>query len=154
VLACEAALLDVLQDRQRLVLDDKWRIIGEYRHKLSPLGQSRLGDMFLKWVLTNWANRARCDLVGLTARDESSGDFEEFPGAPGLETFDPSDRKFVAVSNAHAEKPPIVQALDSKWWGWKEALRSAGITVEFICPGEVQAAYAKKFPETTEEAES
>jgi hypothetical protein len=145
VLACEAALLEVLQDRQRLVLDDNWRIIDEYKHKLSPLGQPGLGNVFLKWVFTNWANPERCDLVAINARDEAAADFEEFPGVPGLEAFDPSDRKFVAVSNAHAEKPPILQALDSKWWGWKDALASAGIVVEFLCPQEVQGTYEKKF---------
>jgi hypothetical protein len=51
----------------------------------------------------------------------------------------------LAVANAHVEKPPILQGLDSKWWGWKDALASAGITVDFLCPTEVEAAYEKKF---------
>lgn len=147
ILACQAAILEVLQDRRRLALDDGGRIIQEYRQNLSPSGQPALGDQFLKWVFTNWANAERCELVPITARDEAAGDFEEFPGVPGLEAFDPADRKFVAVSNAHAEKPPILQALDSKWWGWKEALSSAGITVEFLCPSEVKETYERKFGE-------
>jgi hypothetical protein len=146
VLACQRAILNVLQDRTRLALDESGRIIQEYRQNLSPSGQPGLGDQFLKWVYTNWANPERCELVPITATDEAKA-FEEFPGGPGLDEFDPSDRKFVAVANAHAEKPPILQALDSKWWGWKEALSAAGITVEFLCPSEVKATYERKFGE-------
>jgi len=145
VLACQSALVEVLGDRRRLAIDDDWRIIGEYRHKLRASGEPGLGDRFLKWVLTNWANPERCDLVPITARDEEAGEFEEFPKGEGLERFDPSDRKFVAVANAHAERPPILQGLDSKWWGWNAALASAGITVNFLCPAEVAATYERKF---------
>jgi hypothetical protein len=137
--------MDVVEDRRRLVLDDGWRIIGEYRNKLSPTGQPGLGDRFLKWVLTNWASPERCERVTITPKPGDDSDFQEFPSAPGLETFDPSDRKFVAVAHAHTERPPILQGVDSKWWGWKEVLASAGIPVKFLCPDEVQATYIKKF---------
>jgi len=144
-LVCAGAVREVMESRRRLALDDGWRIIGEYMHKLRADGQPGWGDRFLKWVLNNQANAACCELVTLTPRDEEAGEFEEFPAAPGLETFDRSDRKFVAVANAHATKPPILQALDSKWWGWREALAGAGISVEFLCPEEVRAAYERKF---------
>ena len=144
-LACAGALREVLEYRRRLALDDGWRIIGEYMHKLRADGQPGWGDRFLKWVLNHQASAACCELVTITPRAEDAGEFEEFPSAPGLETFDPSDRKFVAVANAHAEKPPILQALDSKWLGWKEALADAGISVEFLCPEQIKATYEKKF---------
>jgi hypothetical protein len=145
VLACAGAVRDVIERRRRLALDNDWRIISEYMHKLRSDGQPGWGDRFLKWVLSNQADAACCELVALTPLDEEAGEFEEFPTAPGLEAFDRSDRKFVAVANAHAEKPPILQALDSKWWGWKEALAGAGIAVEFLCPEELRATYEKKF---------
>ncbi len=50
-----------------------------------------------------------------------------------------SDRKFVAVANAHPDKPPIMHATDSKWWAWKDALKDVGITVHFLCPDYVKA---------------
>lgn len=148
VLACQEAILNVLQDHTRLALDEGGRIIQEYRQNLSPSGQPGLGDQFLKWVFTNQANPERCELVTITAKDGARADFEEFPGGSGLDDFDPSDRKFVAVANAHPEKPPILQALDSKWWGWREALHSAGITVDFLCPDDVKATYEKKFQDS------
>ena len=55
-----------------------------------------------------------------------------------------SDRKFVAVANAHPAKPPILQSTDSKWWGWKEALQEVGITVHFLCPEYVKTLSGEK----------
>lgn len=55
-----------------------------------------------------------------------------------------SDRKFVAVVNAHKKKPPIYQATDSKWWGWNDALEEVGIHVEFLCPDYIKSKYKKK----------
>lgn len=145
VLGCQEAVLELMADRRRLVLDDDGLILKEYGANLSPSGQPGLGDKFLKWVLTNWANTERCDLVAITAMSANGRGFEEFPDAPGLEDFDVSDRKFVAVAKAHAESPPILQALDSKWWGWKDALAGAGILVEFLCAADVQTLYERKF---------
>ncbi|MEO5367276.1 MAG: hypothetical protein H7831_13190 [Magnetococcus sp. WYHC-3] len=70
--------------------------------------------------------------------------YKEFPAHDDLKGFDISDRKFVAVANAHPERPPIVQAGDSKWWGWNDALAEVGITVQFICPQYAETTFAKK----------
>jgi hypothetical protein len=142
VLRCEEAVLRVLNDQVRLALDDDGLIIEEYRANLSPSGEPGIGDRFLKWVLTNWANPARCDLVPITSI-EGRG-FEEFPDRKGLERFDPSDRKFVAVAHAHGGTPPILQALDSKWWGYQGELQAAGLVVTFLCPTEVRTTYERK----------
>lgn len=145
VLRCQDAVLELMADRRRLALDADGLILREYGAHLSSSGQPGLGDKFLKWVLTNWANPGRCDLVAITAMSADGLGFEEFPDAPGLENFDASDRKFVAVAQAHAESPPILQALDSQWWGWKDALAGAGIRVEFLCAADVQTLYERKF---------
>jgi hypothetical protein len=73
--------------------------------------------------------------------------YEEFPSHAGLDDFDHSDKKFIAVSNAHPEKPPILQATDSKWWGWRKALKEVGITVLFICPRYSRRKFAEKMGE-------
>lgn len=101
--ACQSAIGRVMGDDTRLALDTEWRIIREYRRKLSPSGEPGIGDRFLKWVLTNWSNPARCELVQVTPRQDREGDFQEFPRGAGLETFDPADRKFVAVACAHVD---------------------------------------------------
>ncbi|MGM8715131.1 hypothetical protein [Enterobacter hormaechei] len=74
----------------------------------------------------------------------------EFPEHQGLENFDISDRKFVAVSNAHPKKPCIYQAVDSKWWGWKNALAEVGIEVHFMDENYIQAIYQRKMGNANE----
>jgi hypothetical protein len=77
-------------------------------------------------------------------RSADGGSYEEFPAVEGLEDFDPADRKFVAVACAHPERPPVLQGLDSKWWGWRTALAAAGVVVRFVCESEIRGAYARK----------
>jgi len=127
-----------------VVIDTEWRILREYHNKLSPSGQPGPGDAFLKWVLSNQANPERCKQVPLTPRAEDEQDFEEFPRHPGLSAFDPSDRKFVAVAAACPDGAVILEATDSKWWGWAGALAECGIKVEFLCPEEIAAKHRDK----------
>ncbi|MCP4749267.1 MAG: hypothetical protein GY866_00095, partial [Proteobacteria bacterium] len=70
--------------------------------------------------------------------------YDEFPEHDGLKNFDISDRKFVAVANAHPDKPPILEATDSNWWGWKDSLAEIGITVTFLCPAYAEGKYSEK----------
>lgn len=148
VISCIDALVKLLSDQQPLVIDDGWRILNEYKKKLSQTGQPRVGDRFLKWVLTNLANPSRCIQVPITPRRNDETHFLEFPNDPALSRFDRADRKFVAVARAHSSRPPILQALDSKWWGWKEPLKRAGVTVHFLCLEEIAALYEQKFGKT------
>jgi hypothetical protein len=41
-------------------------------------------------------------------------------------------KSFFAVSNGHSEKPPIIEASDSKWWLWKNACLQCGFQIDFI----------------------
>ena len=127
-----------------LVIDDKFLILREYKNKLSPSGQPGVGDAFLKWALTHQANPKRCTRVEITPRQEDPRDFEEFPRHEALARFDPSDRKFVAVSCAHSAAPPILQATDSKWWGLRDALATCGVQVHFLCPEHIEQLHKRK----------
>ena len=144
VLACVDALVEIMTDKQSIAIDDGWRILNEYKRRLSSSGQPGVGDQFLKWGLTKLANPSRCIQIPITPHSDDKDHFEEFPNDPDLASFDRSDRKFVAVACAHLGRPPILEALDSKWWGWKEALKRAGVTVMFLCQDEIQALYEKK----------
>jgi hypothetical protein len=140
VLACVEAVDHVVK-RGWLVIDAGDEIFDEYRRQLSMRGHPGVGDRFMKWVHDNrWSFPAK-DRVVIT-RDGDS--YTEFPDHDGLSDFDPSDRKFVAVANAHARKPPILEATDSKWWGWKDALTEVGITVKFLCPEYAETKYREK----------
>jgi len=124
-----------------LVLDSGEEIFTEYRQSLSLKGQPGIGDVFIKWVNDNRWNPTKVDQVSITKIDST---YAEFPQHPDLELFDNSDRKFVAVANAHPQKPPILQATDSKWWGWSPALHQVGITVNLICSSYIESKYEKK----------
>jgi hypothetical protein len=124
-----------------VVIDGDWEILNEYSNKLSKEGRG-VGDQFLKWLYNNQFNEAVVNRVSLTKTSEYQ--YEEFPGNDGLESFDPADRKFVAVAHAHPEKQNILQATDAKWLGWAPALEEEGITVEFLCEDYAKALYEQK----------
>jgi hypothetical protein len=138
VAECARRLSDIMQSG--LVVVDSSRLIRrEYESVGQRTGQLGAGGRFLRWLNQN---AARVSTVAITAHDVRG--FEEFPEHDGLKSFDPSDRKFVAVAAAHGSFPPILQAADSKWVGWKTALHECGITVEFLCRNEIEAMHAKK----------
>ena len=137
--------LETVQTSGRLILDDAKRILDEYFSNSNPFIPFGVGNSFVKWVHDYQGWPCLVEKIAITPKETDQRDFEEFPDHPGLSKFDPSDRKFVAVANAHPAKPPIMEALDSKWWGWKEALKACGITVEFLCPDEIKKLYDGKF---------
>jgi hypothetical protein len=143
VIAC-IHKLNTIKEVGVLVLDDAYRILNEYQNKTTPRKAKGVGDLFVKWALTHHNQSAKVTLVNLT----SSGDEEyaEFPDATLSAKFDPPDRKFVAVANAHANRPPILQATDSKWLDWHAPLKVHGIDVHFLCHKEVTHFHKKKFP--------
>ena len=132
-----------------LVLDSAGQILGEYFRNCSPFHKPGLGNAFVKWVHDNQGKHDLIQMVAITPRRNDPNDFTEFPQHDDLSGFDPSDRKFVAVANTHPEKPSILQATDSKWWGWKDALLVCGISVEFLCLDEIKEVYSRKFGEET-----
>lgn len=140
VLACVEAVDHVVKMRC-LVMDAGDEIFDEYRKQLSMRGQPGVGDRFMKWVHDNRWTLLDADRVTITKDGQS---YVEFPDHHGLTQFDNADRKFIAVANAHPAKPPIIQATDSKWWGWKDALTEVGISVHFLCPDYVKAKHAEK----------
>jgi hypothetical protein len=128
----------------RIALDTSRLILREYMRNLSSSGQPGVGDAFLKWVHRNQNNPQRCEQVRITPSGDDPPSFDEFPDHPELATFDRDDRKFVAVAAAHPDRPPILEAADSKWWGWRHALQQCGVRVMFLCPGELEAKYRER----------
>jgi hypothetical protein len=140
ILACIEAIESVIQ-KKALVIDIENEIFDEYKSNLSMSGQPGYGDAFMKWVHYTGPSLPASQRVAITKIGDS---YKEFPDHPELTNFDLSDRKFVAVANAHPKKPPILEAADSKWWGWKQPLEEVGITVWFLCPEYIENKYSKK----------
>lgn len=122
---CLELLVDLRDSWRKLVVDDDWKILGEY------------------WkYLYQRSSPAQEILVGLqqTGRTiEVSIDFDEsgmaiLPPDAGLADFDPEDRKFVSVALARDPHPPIVNATDSDWKQHAQAFDALGIYIEELCP--------------------
>ena len=141
--ACFKAIQHVME-KGVLVIDNKDEILSEYRKNLAVKGEQGIGYGFVKWVYEKLCQQPEKVVQISITKNNSS--YEEFPEHDDLISFDLSDRKFIAVANAcpDTDKPPILQATDSKWWGWKDALSEVGIDVRFLCPDYVKEKYSKK----------
>lgn len=127
---CARFIKNFLNDPEaRLVLDDAGRILKEYRNA-NKIGEApNLATMFCVWAHQRMPVESQ-DFVHL---DEiAQNEYEMYPNDEQLKSFDPPDRKYIALAYKHPEKPPIVEASDSKWWGIKEALKKYGIDLIFI----------------------
>lgn len=148
---CVVACVGHLQSLEKtgvVVIDDGYRILGEYRKKTSMSPPKGVGDIFLKWLMRNATNRRYVEQVSLT--ETATDCFEEFPVPALAAAFDASDRKFAAVAHAHPHRPPVWQAADSKWLAWWKDLQAHGVRVVFLCPSDVMRVYRKKFPDRPE----
>ena len=137
---CISWIAEIMQSKYMLRLDNYWHILGEYEGQLRSAGQPGVGDAFLKWVLNNQLNPARCRLVPITPLDgNGQSPFAEFPSDPALAGFDPDDHKFVAVALAGQVRARILNATDSDWWDYRVPLEANGIQIEFLCPDAMAA---------------
>jgi hypothetical protein len=134
VLAC-VERLEGIRKGGCVVLDDGYEILSEYCVNISSDKGHGFGGAFLKWLHQNSRN-PKCVAQVHIERHEERG-YSEFPDDVHLNEFDRADRKFVAVSVAHLNHPPILQGTDSKWLLWAERLAAHGIKVEFLCAGDV-----------------
>jgi hypothetical protein len=142
--ADSARALQAVMASGHVFIDNNGLIIAEYRSNLSAKGQPGPGDAFLKWLYTHEWGGQRVTQVTITPKADDPEDFEELPSPPKGVRYDRSDRKFLAVAASHPAHPPILQSLDSKWWGWRDALASVGVIIHFLCPDEVEDKYQAK----------
>ncbi len=144
---CQAASATALQEVMRgghLFVDADGLILDEYIAALNVKGQPSLGRAVLTWFINNQWHPQRVSRVAITSTPRGPTLFLELARPPDGVLYDPSDQKFLAVAAAHPDRPPILQALDSKWWGWQSALGAIGVTIDFLCPGEIVAKHVEK----------
>ena len=128
----------------KIVLDSSWRVLKEYQKHMGDFNdRDGMYAQFYRWVCIQVAKGlAPEDNVQLHEIDENC--FAEYPTHKGLANFDPPDRKFIALANAHVEHPPIVEGSDSKWWGIYDALKECGICVKFLCEDYIKNKFEQK----------
>lgn len=132
MLACIEALEAARESG--VCIDDAELIMQEYRSYLSPSGEPGVGDLFMQWLDQNQYNESVVERVGVKLDRESPGGLSGFPDREELNTFDPSDRKFVVVALKSPSRPAILNAVDSDWSEHREGLEAEGVAVRELCP--------------------
>lgn len=135
---CQQRLKQITFQSVRTVVDDRWRILNEYKRNANVVRQKGVGDGFVKRLLQNWRYPDICTMVKITPLAGNGTDFTEFPNDDEkLEDFHKNDRKFIAVALAYqqdeGEIPTILLAIDRGWLQFTNALVSHGINVDIIC---------------------
>lgn len=114
----------------KLVLDQGYEIVKEYRNNITNNNQPTLANYFLDWVYQYLSRILIEDFIFLDKTDNN--EYVDYPKHQELSKFDISDRKFIALANAHYEHPPIVQGTESKWWMLREIFETCGIHILFL----------------------
>ena len=129
--------LAVVVKEETIAIDDAGLIFEEYAKYLSRSGQPGVGDLFLKHVFDHQYQPARVRRVTLSGSTNTRRGFEELPE----NTFDPSDRKFLAV--AVVAGAVVLNATDSDWDEQRALLEGLRVRVHQLCPQHASKAVAR-----------
>ena len=150
VTACQERLDRIIKGSEKIVIDDERLILSEYIDYLENddlTTDARISEHFLEWFIRNYDNSEHCVQVSITPTQDRSV-FEEFPEDPALSDFDPDDRKFIVVAivyeNIHQQKALLLQAVDSQWYGFRDAFIKNGLEIEFICEKNIRYLYERR----------
>lgn len=145
VTLCRARLAEILRGSERVLLDDKKRIIQEYRNNLKEKGRG-FGDRFWLELKRRYYNPKSYPntviSVEITPLAENGTEFEEFPNHDAaLKNFHKKDKKFVVVALVYqrdfGQEAPILKAEDSGWEKFTDALAAHGVQVDSICEEDI-----------------
>ncbi len=125
--SCVERLAAVVKE-ETIAIDDAGLIFDEYARHLRRSGQPGVGDLFLKHVFDHQYQTARVRRVTLRRSTDTRRGFEELPE----NTFDPSDRKFLAV--AVVARAVVLNATDSDWDEQTALLHRLRVQVRQLCP--------------------
>lgn len=123
------SLIASIPGNHRIVIDESDQVRTEYAGALAMGKPFQLGAQFLVHVLRHQFDSKHVLRLALDQLED--GSFADFPTSPGLATFDPSDRKFVAL--AVRSGVPVTNAVDSDWADSAQDLEAAGVVVNFLC---------------------
>jgi hypothetical protein len=122
--------------RHKLFLDESAYILEEYKRNVHIAKPPNPGAQFLLWIYRNYGNEERVQAVAIKEVGPPRW-FAEFPDDPAFDSFDPDDRKYVAVAVASDAQPDIWNAVDSDWHPVVPALAQLGIRLTELCPADL-----------------
>ncbi len=111
-----------------VAIDDKDLILAEYKKHLSFSGMPGVGDLFFKHLFNSQFQENRVRRVAVEPSEDDRRGFEALPE----NTFDRSDRKFLAV--AVVAKAVVLNATDSDWDEHEALMNRLGVQVRQLCP--------------------
>ncbi|MGV2437291.1 MAG UNVERIFIED_CONTAM: PIN domain-containing protein [Anaerolineae bacterium] len=134
---CQYLLYRCLAGEFNLVLDVGQHgsdVLAEYQQQFHHY-QGGYGEVFIRWLL-NQLGQPQIIEIPITKTDQHT--YEEFPHEDArLRTFDPSDRKWIALAVAHFQyfdaSAPIMQSADLKWKDYQIAFLAHHVDVQFMC---------------------
>ena len=139
---CQQRLHQILSRREKVVVDEGWRIFREYNRYVDTGTRKWIGDIFVKKLLQNLQNPALCEMVRITPLAGNGTDFAEFPTDAALSKFDPDDRKFIAVACAYqqisGQSATILLAIDRGWLEFVGVLAAHEVAIDFLCERDIQ----------------
>ena len=139
--ACQLACVERLETltKQGIVaIDNDDLILKEYLDHLTRSGSAKsTGDIFFIHVLKHLYNTDLIRRVRVTPVQDDKIGFEELP----RNTFDRSDRKFLAVAVVAEAK--VLNATDSDWAQHPKLMTKLGIGVEELCPQHIKRESSK-----------
>ena len=112
--------LEYLIEYGTVAVDDLGFILAEYADRLCWSGGPRIGDRFFMYLFNNQHREDRVRRVVVTPLDVEGEEFDELPE----NTFDRSDRKFLAV--AVVADAVVLNATDSDWSEHKALMDELG----------------------------
>ena len=126
-LTCVQRLKSVAEN-EVVAIDEGGSILEEYARYLRFSGMPGVGDKFFKHVFNCQGQDDRVRRVAVKPSDDDGRGFEELPE----NTFDRSDRKFLAV--AVVAKAVVLNATDSDWDEQAALMNALGVKVSQLCP--------------------
>ena len=128
---CQLVCIEKLEhvvEQGIVALDDTGSILEEYGNRLRFSGRPGVGDAFFKHVFDYQYQGGLVRRIEVTPSDDDRRGFEELPE----NTFDRSDRKFLAV--AVAAEAVVLNATDSDWGEHEALMDGLGVEVDQLCP--------------------
>jgi hypothetical protein len=128
----------IVQQKQSISIDNQQLIFNEYKRYANFSGQPNIGDILFKWLFSNFGNADICERVAITPTQEEDILFSEIPSdLEGIDKFDKSDQKFLAVAFGSQYDATIHEAADTEDWNVlpNQINKNNGqvINIEHIC---------------------
>lgn len=127
-LACFRFVKKLLDSNDTVVIDTGREILREYEKNIDIHAEDNVATEFLKWIYQKRMSGG----VSEYQITKNGDTYQEYPDSEDLKNFDRSDRKFVALANAHPAHPCIYNGSDTDWWLFKSALERNGIQIVFL----------------------